>query len=144
MMKPTMNHYPRKGSSVILPLKESMGEELCEVDINLTRRLLSTVPWIGWLTIYLLQQNDAKEKMFQIIHCPHHHHWMVAITIRNNRDANNILLYDSIFKKVCRETRKTPCQQCQNFRSSKTNGYKRLWFVCLSLCNSTDIWTESI
>ena len=41
-----------------------------------------------------------------MIHCPSHHHWIVATTIGNNRDGGKVLVYDSIFKKVDGETRK--------------------------------------
>ena len=62
--------------------------------------------------------------MLQIVHCPHHHHWMVAITIQNNKDANNILVYDSIFKKVDRETRKTICNIFQLLPVSNVKIFK--------------------
>ena len=87
-----------------------MSEELCDADINLAQKLLrAQFPELGGLQSTLLQQKDAKEKVLQIMHCPSHHHWMVATTNENNKDANNILVYDSIFKKVYRETRKTIC-----------------------------------
>ena len=89
-----------------------MGEELCDADINLAQRLLGAqFPELGGLQSTLLQQKEApilekKEKMLQIIHCPSRHHWIVATTVGNNGDGGKVLVYDSIFKKVDRETRK--------------------------------------
>ena len=62
--------------------------------------------------------------MLQIIHCPSHHHWMVAIIIRNIREANNILVYDFIFKKVDRETRKIICNIFQLLPISNVKIFK--------------------
>ena len=61
-----------------------MGEELCDVDINLAQRLLRVqLPELGGLQSTLLQQKEApiperKEKMLQIIHCGSRHHWIVV------------------------------------------------------------------
>ena len=44
--------------------------------------------------------------MLQIIYCPSRHHWIVATTVRNKEDGGQVLVYDSIFKKVDRETKK--------------------------------------
>ena len=92
-----------------------MGEKLCDAHINLAQRLLKAqFPELGGLQSTLLQQKETsvletKEKMVQIIHCSSRHHWIVATTTGRNGDAGNILVYDSIFKKVDRETRKTIC-----------------------------------
>ena len=47
--------------------------------------------------------------MFQILHFHSPYHRIVATTIGNNRDASEVLVYDSIFKNVDRETRKIIC-----------------------------------
>ena len=92
-----------------------MGEELCDAHINLAQRLLNAqFPELGGLQSTLLQQKETsvletREKMVQIIHCSSRHHWIVATTIGRNGDAGNVLVYDSIFKKVDGETRKTIC-----------------------------------
>ena len=92
-----------------------MGEELRDADINLAQRLLRVqFPELGGLQSTLLQQKEApiperKEKMLQIVHCDSRHHWIVATTIGNKRDAGEVLVYDSIFKNVDRETRKNIC-----------------------------------
>ena len=85
-----------------------IGEKLCDAEINLAQRLLRVqFPELGGLQSALLQQNEApiperKEKVLQIIHCGSHHHWIVATTNGNNRDAGEVLVYDSIFKNVDR------------------------------------------
>ena len=92
-----------------------MSEELRDADINLAQRLLRVqFPVLGGLQSTLLQQKEApiperKEKMLQIVHCDSRHHWIVATTIGNKRDAGEVLVYDSIFKNVDRETRKNIC-----------------------------------
>ena len=47
--------------------------------------------------------------MLQIVHCPSRHHWIVATTIGNKRDDGKVLVNDSIFKIVDKETRKIIC-----------------------------------
>ena len=92
-----------------------MGKELCDADINLAQRLLKAqFPELGGLQSSLLQQKkipipEKKEKMLQIVHCPSRHHWIVATTIGNKGVAGKVLVYDSIFNNVDKETRKIIC-----------------------------------
>ena len=92
-----------------------MGKELSDADINLAQRLLKVqFPEMGGLQSSLLQQKkipipEKKEKMLQIVHCPSHHHWIVATTIGNKGDAGKVLVYDFIFNNVDKETRKIIC-----------------------------------
>ena len=85
-----------------------IGEKLCDAEINLAQRILRVqFPELGGLQSTLLQQKEApiperKENMLQIIHCGSHHHWIVATTNGINRDAGEVLVYDSIFKNVDR------------------------------------------
>ena len=92
-----------------------MGEELCDANINLVQRLLRVqFPELGGLRSTLLQQKEApiperKENMLEIVHRGSQHHWVVVTTIGSKRDAGELLVYDSIFKNVDRETRKNIC-----------------------------------
>ena len=86
---------------------------------------------IGWLTIYSVTTKKApiperKEKMLQIVHSGSCHHWIVATTIGNKRDAGEVLVYDFIFKNVDRETRKNICNIFQLLPISNVKVVKTL------------------
>ena len=112
-----------------------MGKELSDADINLAQRLLKAqFPELGGLQSSLLQQKkipipEKKEKMLQIVHCPSHHHWIVATTIGNKGDAGKVLVYDSIFNNVDKETRKIICTIFQQLPVSnvKLRRHKNKW-----------------
>ena len=88
-----------------------MGEELSDVHINTAQNLLKVqFPELGGLKSTLLQQKEMpvleiKEKVVQIIHCSSRHHWIVATTIGGG--GNCVVVYDSVFKTVDKETRKS-------------------------------------
>ena len=86
---------------------------------------------IGWLTIYSVTTKKApiperKEKMLQIVHSGSCHHWIVATTIGNKRDAGEVLVYGFIFKNVDRETRKNICNIFQLLPISNVKVVKTL------------------
>ena len=87
-----------------------MGEELSDVHFNLAQSLLKVqFPELGGLKSTLLQQKEVsaletKEKVIQIIHCASRHHWIVATTIGDG--GNSVVIYDSAFKNVDKETRR--------------------------------------
>jgi len=87
-----------------------MGEELSDIHVNVAQNLIKVqFPELGGLKSTLLQQKEmpvleCKEKMIQVIHCASRHHWIVATTIGGG--GNSVVVYDSAFKNVDRETRK--------------------------------------
>ena len=88
-----------------------MGEELSDVHINLAQRLLRVqFPESSGLLSTLLQGKETsvierKEKrILQVIHSTSRHYWIVATTI-GSKGEGDVLVYDSIFKILDRETK---------------------------------------
>ena len=113
-----------------------MGEELSDLHINLAQQLLSSqFPEMGGLRSTLLQQKEIralekKNRILQIIHSCSRHHWLLATNIGNR--GNEILVYDSIFKNLDKETKKlisdhfpsVPVSKIRVVKSQKQQGIK--------------------
>ena len=89
-----------------------MDKELSDVHINLAQRLLKVQsPELSGLLSTPLQGKETsvikrkEEKMLQIIHSTSRHHWIVATTI-GSKGEGDVLVYDSIFKTLDRETKR--------------------------------------
>ena len=104
-------HKKRKLSATEIE-KVIMGEELSDIHVNLAQRLLrAEFPDLNGLLSTLLQGKETtviekkENKMLQIIHSTSRHHWIVATTIGSKREGE-VLVYDSLFKTLDRETKK--------------------------------------
>ena len=83
--------------------------ELNDRHINYCQGLLKKqFPLIGGFILTLLQNTTLKDKIscgIQIIHCQRRNHWIVAV--RSESWHNPIRIYDSIFRTVDEETKRT-------------------------------------
>ena len=111
-----------------------MGEELCDVDINLAQTLLwGQFPELGGLQSTFLQQKEApileKKKMLQIIHCPSRHHWIVQPLLETMGTVVKFLSMIPSSRKLTEKQRRlfTTSFNCYQSVMSKLSKHKSKW-----------------
>ena len=81
-----------------------MGEELSDIEINYTQRLLKEKhPKINGLrtTLYNGKITEIDDSV-QIVHCSTRHHWITVST--NNCKEGEVRVFDSVFTNCDKET----------------------------------------
>ena len=102
-----------------------MGVELSDSHIAASQKILKNwFPHLNGLESTLSQlkkcavTEDKVKNALQIIHCLQQHHWVLASTV--NSAPSEVLVMDSVYKKLDQETQQTICNVFQFSASRPT------------------------